>query len=175
LTREDWDFEWEATFKRLRSKGAELLEAQRLAREITTTRYGARPAGLPLTWRLALGFLERKVKGNPMGQRVLASIMFAFTTGMPLFAAAQQADTPGGASVIGMEWAAIAYVAAMAFYTSYKTNTRVFGLDRKEWTPEERKVETAKMDAGLLVLAAKTVADAKVEDAKAVADAKVAR
>jgi len=170
VTREAWDAEWAACMARLRAKGADPIVAQKIALNITTARYGARPAGLPLTWRLALGFLERKVKGNPMGQRVLASIMFAFTTGMPLFAAAQQADTPGGASVIGMEWAAIAYVAAMAFYTSYKTNTRVFGLDRKEWTPEERKVETAKMDAGLLVLAAKTVADAKVEDAKVEAE-----
>ena len=175
MTREEWDAEFDACMARLRSKGAGLVEAQRLARDITTVRFGARPAGMPLTWRLALEFLRRKAKGSQMMQRILTSLGFALGVALPLYTAAANAASPGGAEVLGAEWAGIVYTALVSGYANFKSNTTILAPNRTEWTPEQRAVETAKMDAGVLVADAKVVAAAKVEDAKAVADAKVAR
>lgn len=147
MTREEWDAEWKACMARLRAKGTELLEAQRLARDITSARYGARPAGLPLTWRLALGFLKRKAGGSSMTQRILTSLGFALGVALPLYTAAGLASSPGGTEVIGAEWAGIIWSALVAGYGNFKSNTTILSPNRTEWTPEQRKAEVAKMDA----------------------------
>ena len=174
MTREAWDAEFDACMARLRSKGADLAEAQRLARDITTVRFGARPAGLPLRLRLGLAVAVRFMEGlndvevSPMWQRVIVAITYGIGAASPVLAAAFSDSV-----VTGQEWSGIGMAFFIAFWGTFKSNTTIVSPNRTVWTPKERKVETAKMDAGLLVLAAKTVADAKVEDAKVFADAKV--
>lgn len=149
MTREEWDAEWRACFERLRTKGTEPLEAQRLARDITSVRYGPRPKGLPLTWRFALAFLQRKASGKPMMQRILTSLGFALGVALPLYGAAGMENTPGGTAVVGAEWAGIIYTALVSGYANFKSNTTIIAPNRTEWTPEQRKAEVAKMDASI--------------------------
>lgn len=64
MTREQWEAAWRATFERLRDGGLGPIEAQRLAREMTTKRHGPQPAGPPLWLRLGLKFLAKKLSGT---------------------------------------------------------------------------------------------------------------
>ena len=117
--------------------------AQRMALGITTARYGKQPKNLPLWVRLALNVAKRKMKGKPMMQRILTSIGFALGVAMPLYVAAQVAQTPGGTEVIGAEWAGILWSAAVAGYANFKSNTTVIAPNRTEWTPEQRDAKAA--------------------------------
>ena len=63
VTRVQWDQEWDGCFKRLRAKGYGPLEAQRMAREITTARNGPQPPEAPLWLRFAVKFAAKKLFG----------------------------------------------------------------------------------------------------------------
>lgn len=60
---DQWLAEWTACFKRLRAQGKELTVAQRMAREITTARYGPQPPKPALWLRIGLKFAGRKLAG----------------------------------------------------------------------------------------------------------------
>jgi len=168
MTREQWDAEWKACFDRLREKGSALLVAQKVAVNITTARYGPRPAGQPLWLRLALGFITRKltaleaVEVSPMLQRVIVAVTYGLGAASPVLAAAFEDSV-----ISSGEWGGIATAFLIAFWGTFKSNTTIVAPNRTEWTPEERKIETAKMDAGVLVENAKVVAAEKIADAKA--------
>lgn len=170
MTREQWDAEWKACFERLRAKGSDILVAQKIAVNITTARYGPRPAGLSLRLRLALGFITSKLAGlrsvevSPMFQRIIVAVTYGIGAASPVLAAAFQDST-----ITGAEWSGIATAFFIAFWGTFKSNTTIISPNRTVWTAEERVIETAKMDAGVLVEDAKIVAAEKIVDAKAAA------
>jgi hypothetical protein len=179
VTPEQWERLWFEHFAELRHAypTRDLYVLQRATSNYMLECYGPKPEGLPLQWRIAGVLIRRKLadflEASPMMKRILTSIGFALAVAMPLYTAAQAEKTPGGVEVIGMEWAAIAWAACVAGYGNYKTNTTYLAPNRTIWTPEERLVETAKMEASAKVEDAKVVAAEKVADAKVVAAAKV--
>ena len=171
MTREAWDAEFDACMARLRSKGADLAEAQRLARDITTVRFGARPAGLPLRLRLGLAVAVRFMEGlndvevSPMWQRVIVAITYGIGAASPVLAAAFSDGV-----ITGQEWSGIGMAFFIAFWGTFKSNTTIVSPNRTAWTPAQRQVEVAKIDAAVVVQDAKVVAADKVADAKVEAE-----
>lgn len=105
-----------------------------------------------------------------MTQRILTSISFAFAVGGPLYTAAVLPESPGGAALTWVELFLIVWPALAAGYGNYKSNTTKIMPNRTEWTPEQRLVQIAKMDASVKVADAKVVAEEKVASAKASAE-----
>jgi hypothetical protein len=101
-----------------------------------------------------------------MLQRVIVAVTYGIGAASPILA---QAWADG--AITGQEWGGIGVAFFVAFWGTFKSNTTVIYPNRTEWTPEQRAVEVAKIDAGLLVAEAKVVASDKVQDAKAAADA----
>src|SRR4030042_196438 len=51
-------------------------------------------------------------------------------------------------SVTGTEWSGLGTAFFIAFWGTFKSNTTVVRPNRTVWTPEDRLVEVAKIDAG---------------------------
>jgi hypothetical protein len=172
MTRAEWESEWTACYNRLRAQDRDVLEARRMAAEITTARYGPQPANPPLWLRLGLSLVERKFTGlgsvevSPMLQRVIVAVTYGIGAASPIIA---QAFADG--TITGGEWGGILTAFGIAFWGTFKSNTTVIAPDRTVWTPAQRTVEVAKIDAAVVVQDAKVFAAEKVADAKAVADA----
>jgi hypothetical protein len=104
-----------------------------------------------------------------MLQRVVVAITYGIGAASPILA---QAWSDG--AITGQEWGGIAVAFLVAGWGTFKSNTTLVYPNRTEWTPEQRKVEVAKIDAAVVVQDAKVVAADKVADAKVVAAEKVA-
>jgi len=102
-----------------------------------------------------------------MLQRVIVAVAYGLGAAGPVLGAAF-----GDGAISGTEWSGVATAFLIAFWGTFKSNTTIISPNRTVWTPAERTLETAKMDASVKVEDAKVVAAAKVEDAKAVADPK---
>ena len=139
VTRDAWDAEWRACFGRLRAKGTELLEAQRLARDITSARYGPQPSGHSLWMRLGLKVVGKKMAGlgpvevSPMLQRVIVAVVYGIGAAGPVLAAAFE-----DAVVSGGEWSGIATAFFIAFWGTYKSNKTIVAANRTAWTEQQR-------------------------------------
>jgi VIT1/CCC1 family predicted Fe2+/Mn2+ transporter len=129
------------------------------------------PAGLPLTWRLALGFISRKlaaldaVEVSPMLQRVIVAVTYGIGAASPVLAAAFSDSV-----VTGQEWSGIGMAFFIAFWGTFKSNTTVIAPNRTEWTPAQRAVDVAMIAAAVVVQDAKVIAADKVADAKVEAE-----
>jgi hypothetical protein len=99
-----------------------------------------------------------------MFQRIIVAVTYGIGAASPVLAAAFQDST-----ITGAEWSGIATAFFIAFWGTFKSNTTIISPNRTVWTAEERVIETAKMDAGVLVEDAKIVAAEKIVDAKAAA------
>jgi hypothetical protein len=97
-----------------------------------------------------------------MLQRVIVAVTYGIGAASPILA---QAWADG--AITGQEWGGIAMAFAFAFWGTFKSNTTVIAPNRTEWTPEQRAVEVAKIDAAVMVQDAKVIAEEKVADAKA--------
>jgi hypothetical protein len=103
-----------------------------------------------------------------MLQRVVVAVTYGIGAASPILA---QAWTDG--AITGQEWGGIGVAFAIAFWGTFKSNTTKIMPNRTEWTPEQRKVEVAKIDAAVVVQDAKVFAAEKVADAKVAAAEKV--
>jgi hypothetical protein len=97
-----------------------------------------------------------------MLQRVIVAVTYGIGAASPILA---QAWSDG--AITGQEWGGIGVAFFVAFWGTFKSNTTVIYPNRTEWTPEQRAVEVAKIDAAVMVQDAKVIAEEKVADAKA--------
>jgi len=104
---------------------------------------------------------------NPMLQRAIVAAVYGLGAAIPVFVAAFE-----DAVISGSEWGGVFAAFIVAFWGTFKSNTTIISPNRKVWTPAERLIETAKMDASVKVQNAEADAAAMVEKAKTVAERK---
>jgi hypothetical protein len=97
-----------------------------------------------------------------MLQRVIVAVTYGIGAASPILA---QAWSDG--AITSGEWQGIGIAFFIAFWGTFKSNTTLVSPNRTEWTPEQRAVEVAKIDAAVMVQDAKVLAEEKVADAKA--------
>ena len=136
LTREQWDIEWWACHARLTKQGRDSASAFRMAREITTARYGPQPEGASLGLKVWSSVTRRKllgvrVTGGVMKQRIIVSIGYGLAG---VLAAVQVNGLPSTRD----GWLGFAGVFVAAAWGKFSSNTTLVAPDRATWTPEQR-------------------------------------
>lgn len=136
LTREQWDIEWWACQDRLTAQGRDSASAWKLAREITTARYGPQPEGASLGLKVWSSVTRRKllgvrVTGGVMKQRIIVSVCFGL-------AGALAAVQVNGLPSTREGWLGLGGVFVAAAWGKFSSNTTWVAPDRATWTPEKR-------------------------------------
>lgn len=137
MTHEEWEAEWRACFARLRAKGYELLQAQKMARDITRARYGPQPSKPPLWLRVTVKMLGRKpdsirpAEEKTMKQRIVSSVIFGL-------AAVLSALQVSGLPTDSKGWLALGGVFIAAAWGKFSSNQTLLAPNRDVWTEEKR-------------------------------------
>lgn len=144
MTREEWDQVWLATYDRFYNAGHSHERSRVMANDLISHQYGPRPASgpgvepapmapkLPFFERIALslvlGRIKKALEGNPMGQRIVTSIVFGLGAA---YAVVQASGWPHDVN----GWVAVAGAFVVAFWGKFSSSRTIVAANYTEPTP----------------------------------------